>query len=111
MYYFKLILVVVLLSTSQVALSSDPIDPGLVSQLSYRGGYVTFKVVGDDGKNYCDDCEGDPGGFGTKVCWIEETKKAQISILLFAIARGKKIYGRVSNSVTSCKVYQMTIQN
>lgn len=100
-----------LLTVSQVTQASEAIPIGEISEVSYRGGWVTLKVIGEDGTNYCAPCPVDPGGRSTQKCWIEETKQAQISMLLSAQARDKRVYGRVSDFSTNCDIYQMSIEN
>lgn len=92
-------------------MASEAINIGKISEISYREGYVTLRIIGDDGTNYCEACPSDPGGRSTKKCWIEESKTAQISMLLSAQARGKKVYGRVLDMTKDCKLYQMSIEN
>ncbi|WP_299006297.1 hypothetical protein [uncultured Shewanella sp.] len=93
-------------------LASDAINEGSISDVSYRDGFVTLRVIGGDGEtNHCDKCPSDPGGFGFNKCWIEESKTAQISLLLSAQARGKKIAGRVYDITKDCTLYQMSVQN
>ncbi len=105
----QFILGVMTLSASFVCSASDALSPGIVKGLSYRGGWVMFQVKSDSGVNYCGECPTDPGRLGSGRCWIEENKTAQLSMLLSAQARNKKIYGRVSSLSSSCNVYQMTI--
>lgn len=71
-------------------LASDGLQAGHIKDLSYRGGWVMFKVVNDAGVNRCEQCPVDPGNLGTKRCWVKETKSAQISMILSAQARNKK---------------------
>ncbi|WP_299494775.1 hypothetical protein [uncultured Shewanella sp.] len=93
-------------------LASDAINQGSISDVAYRDGFVTLRVIGSDGDtNHCDKCPSDPGGISTSKCWIEESKTAQISMLLSAQARGKKITGRVHDIAKDCTLYQMTLQD
>lgn len=91
--------------------ASEGFDYGYIKNLSYRGDYVTFNVETESGANLCAACPTDPGLRGTKACWIHESETVQISILLSAHARGKKVAGRVAEFATSCGVYQMTVEN
>lgn len=100
---------VLMLSASFICSASDALSPGIVKELSYRGGWIMFQVKSDSGINYCGECPTDPGGLGSGRCWIEENKNAQLSMLLSAQARNKKIYGRVGSLNSSCNVYQMTV--
>ncbi|MCP4490644.1 MAG: hypothetical protein GY820_25530 [Gammaproteobacteria bacterium] len=109
-YVAKIVLLGALLFSAN-SMASVNIPIGSIKQISYRGGYITLKIVGDDGTNYCEPCPVDPGKRSTKKCWIQETKTAQISMLLSAQARGKKIYGRVGDFSTVCEIYQMSIED
>ncbi len=100
---------IMMLTASFICSASEALPPGSVKGLSYRGGWVMFKVVNDSGLNYCGECPTDPGAMGSGRCWIAESKNAQLSMLLSAQARDKKIYGRVSSLNSSCNVYQMTV--
>ncbi|NQY33700.1 MAG: hypothetical protein HRT37_01770 [Alteromonadaceae bacterium] len=92
-------------------IASELIEKGHIKEISYRAGYITLKIIADDGTNFCEACPADPGGRSDNKCWIEETKEAQISMLLSAQARGKKVYGRVMNFSTNCNIYQMSIDD
>jgi len=108
--YIKFVLAASMM-LANLAAATEALQAGTIKNLSYRGGYVTFNVIGDGGVNYCESCPTDPGSRGNKACWIEEGKQVQISILLSAQARGKKIYGRVPEFVSNCSIYQMTVEN
>ncbi len=103
--------VLFLFGISSSLFASEAVPIGKISELSYRGGYVTFRVVNDQGVNYCSACPTDPGNRGAGKCWVKESKTVQIGMLLSAQARGKKIYGRVGGFSTSCEVYQMSVED
>ena len=107
----KIILLIFIFGFSSEIFASDALPLGEISQISYRGGYVTFKVIGPDGQNYCESCPTDPGQRSSRKCWIKEDKQFQLSMLLSAQARDKKVYGRVGSLETSCNVYQMSIED
>jgi len=107
-FYKKLSLFVMLFAANSV-FASDALPVGEIKELSYRNGWVTLKVMGPEGQNYCDACPIDPGSRSTKKCWIEESKQFQLAMILSAQASGKKIYGRVVSFSTSCNIYQMSI--
>ncbi len=104
------LLVVGLMYASCASAATVGIPYGDVKSLTYRGGWVSFKIVGEDGTNYCSSCPTDPGLQGREKCWIEETKNAQLSMILSAQARGKMIRGRISDQA-NCNVYEMTVQD
>jgi hypothetical protein len=82
---------VILLSAISIScFASDPIAAGKVKNLSYRAGWVMFKVVNDSGVNLCQSCPTDPGSMNRQHCWIKSDETAQISMLLSAQARDKK---------------------
>lgn len=68
-----------------------------------------FKVVNDSGNNFCQSCPTDPGKMGSQKCWVKGDESAQISLILSAQARDKKISGRVFDFDTNCNLYQMTV--
>lgn len=105
----QFILGIMMLTGSFICSASDALSPGSIKELSYRGGWVMFKIVNDSGVNYCNECPTDPGAMGAGRCWINESKSAQLSMLLSAQARDKKVYGRVGSLNSSCNVYQMSI--
>ncbi len=91
--------------------ATEPVAYGKIKTLTYRGGWVMFTIVGADNVNYCSSCPADPGVQGTQKCWIEETKSAQLSMLLAAQARDKMVRGRVISLTQNCNVYEMTVQD
>lgn len=111
LYVFYKIGIVLILGLSNFAFSSEAVPAGKIKELSYRGGYLTFKIVSDSGVNSCEACPTDPGNRSSRKCWISEDKSVQVSMLLFAQARDKKIFGRVGQFTTVCDVYQMSIDD
>lgn len=105
----KFLVGIFLVVSSFVSMASDALPSGSIKGLSYRGGWVTFKVVNSLGVNQCASCPTDPGAMNSGNCWVEESKTAQLSMLLGAQARNKSISGRVSSLTTNCEVYQMTV--
>ncbi len=108
---YILLITLIALIVSQKGYCSEALPLGAIKEISSRGGWVTLKVVGADGTNYCEACPVDPGGRSTKKCWINEDQSTQISMLLSAQARGKRVYGRVGSFATSCGIYQMSIED
>ena len=92
-------------------LATEAVAYGKVKTLTYRGGWVMFTIVGANNVNYCSSCPADPGAQGTQKCWIEETKSAQLSMLLAAQARDKMVRGRVISLTQNCNLYEMVIQD
>jgi len=93
------------------AYATEPVGYGKVKSLTYRNGWVMFTLVGADNVNYCSSCPVDPAVQGTQKCWIQETKSAQLSMLLAAQARDKMVRGRVISLVQNCNLYEMVIQD
>lgn len=93
------------------AFASEGFAVGQIRQLTYRGGYVSFKVVGDGEVNYCSACPTDPGLQGSQKCWIPDAQKSELAVLLLAKAQSKGIVGRVYAFATDCTVYEMTMQD
>lgn len=92
------------------ALATDPIASGYVRRLTFRGEYAMFKVVSADGTNQCLPCPADPAGFNKgEFCWVKETDRTKISALMLAKAQGSMISGRVSDLLTDCTIYQLTV--
>lgn len=91
--------------------ATEPVAYGKIKTLTYRGGWVMFTMVGADNVNYCSTCPADPGAQGTQKCWIEETKSAQLSMLLAAQARDKMVRGRVISLTQNCNLYEMVVQD
>lgn len=102
---------IVALGVLSGARGSEAVQAGYVKGLSYRQGYVNFQVVGDDGSNYCSACPTDPSAMGAQRCWIAESQKTEVSMILLASAQNKKISGRVVAFASDCGVYQLSIQD
>lgn len=99
---------ILLLFLSCPVVATEVLSAGYIKGLSYRGGFVMFKVV-DNGVNYCSQCPVDPGAMGVGRCWVDESKSSQISMLITAKATNKPISGRVYSFSTNCTIYQMTV--
>lgn len=92
-----------------VALASDPIAAGDVTNLTYRSNYILFQVV-NNGVNSCANCPADPAGLGNGgYCWVATTQTAEIAIILAAQSQNSLVSGRVNALATDCTVYQMTV--
>ena len=87
---------------ASVAATGKPTD------LSHRGGYLMFKVIKDDGTNFCSSCPTDPGKFGSGRCWLPDADKTKITMLMTAYTLGKNVRPRMSGA-SSCDVYEMRI--
>jgi len=107
----KILLLTLLFCASFPAFSSEALGSGSISNLSYRGGFVMFKVVGANGVNKCEQCPVDPGKMGVGRCWVNENEKSQVSMLLTAKVTNKEIRGRVYSFSTNCTLYQMTLSD
>jgi len=103
------VLLLALISLSTYA--SEPIPTGKIKNLTYRAGWVMFKIVNASGVNACETCPTDPGAMGSKRCWIKGDESAQLSMILSAQARDKSISGRVTDLSSSCGLYQMSVSD
>lgn len=110
MKHYKMIFPFLLLISLE-SFATEGFGYGHIKSLTYRGGWVMFTVVSENNENYCAKCPVDPGSQGISKCWIEESKTAQLSMLLSAQARNKKVGGRVFGLASNCNVYEMTIQD
>jgi hypothetical protein len=111
----KAILVTTLLVTlmwlPRPSSATDAVGPGLISDLTYREGYLMFQLV-SGGVNACGPCPGDPGHFtGGGFCWIAQTQTVQIAAFLEAKALCLVLSGRVNGLTTDCTVYQMSVSD
>lgn len=106
----KGIVLLVFLTVTAIARSSwasEAIPSGKVEQLTYRNGYVMFKVNSPAG-NGCASCAADPVGFSSGgFCWVQDTNNTIISMLLMSQSRKDDVYARVL-SWQDCSVYQLT---
>ncbi|EKE70275.1 hypothetical protein B3C1_14273 [Gallaecimonas xiamenensis 3-C-1] len=107
----KRLLLLPFLCLSLSSMATESMNSGYIKGLSYRSGWVTFRVVDGAGINQCEPCPTDPGALGTGRCWIPEQRAAQLSLLLSALAMGKKINGRVYAKESNCEIYQMSIED
>ncbi|RZI84077.1 MAG: hypothetical protein EOP38_10380 [Rubrivivax sp.] len=72
---------------------------------------MDFQVIGSDGSNRCLACPVDPGAQGAQKCWIADSQKTQVAMLLMAYAQDKKIFGRVPAFASDCTVYEISVQD
>ena len=108
---FRAIIAAVLaaIAVSPVALASDPVAAGLLTNLTYRSNYLLFQLVAN-GSNSCANCPADPAGMGGGgYCWISTTQSSRIAMVLEAQAAGLLVGGRVNAMASDCTVYQMTL--
>ncbi|MFC1747386.1 hypothetical protein ACFL2V_01120 [Pseudomonadota bacterium] len=83
---------------------------GAPKNITYRGGYVMFKVTDPaTDVNACAACPIGPGGYNAGHCWISDTKKAQLSLLLMAKAMGNQVKGRADNLTSACEVNELSV--
>lgn len=97
------------LLVATTAHATDPVSAGTISALTYRGGYVMFQLKSGS-TNHCAPCPADPAQFNSGAyCWIAQTQRTQLAILLSAKATGLTVSGRVTGISSDCTLYQMTV--
>jgi hypothetical protein len=70
-----------------------------------------FSIV-NAGTNYCALCPPDPGLMASGGnCWISDSQKTQVAMLLQAKALGLQIWGRVNGISTDCTMYQLQLSD
>ena len=102
----RLILVLVV----GTALATEAISEGKLERFSYRSNYVLFEINSGSG-NSCSACSADPANFSSGgFCWVPDTNKTLVSMLLSAQAQQSNVRARVK-SWSQCEVYQLEISD